>query len=232
MSWAHVPPPERCSCCALPDVPEPYLQRLEWDTHVRDCMASRAGLLEHTLSLDGWATIDAAHVRKWFRPFCFCFSDSRYKRLAPACIHNEWLPPRLRAKRYSRPEPSVPVPPPPPPPAAAPEHAGLLEYYADEVTNHAATEWTVAPPQPDTVPLDAVLQLVALPDLRGPLHTDGFVQVKGSGPPVSVAELEANLYDSTANPNDSDGNILEDPVSKAAQPQGSAAQNAHRADNG
>ena len=96
--------------------------------------------------------------------------------------------------------------------------------------------WTVAPPQasvqPDTVPLDAVLQLVALPDLRGPLHTDSFVQVKGSGPPVSVAELEANLYDSTANPNDSDGNILEDPVSKAAQPQGSAAQNAHRADNG
>ena len=91
MSWAHVPPPERCSCCALPDVPEPYLQNLEWDTHVRDWMASRAGLLEHTLSLDGWATIDATHVRKWFRPFCFCFSDSRYKRLAPACIHNEWL---------------------------------------------------------------------------------------------------------------------------------------------
>ena len=89
MSWAHVPPPERCSCCALPDVPEPYLQNLEWDTHVRDWMASRAGLLEHTLSLDGWATIDATHVRKWFRPFCFCFSDSRYKRLAPACIHND-----------------------------------------------------------------------------------------------------------------------------------------------
>ena len=45
----------------------------------------------------------------------------------------------------------------------------VLEYYADEVTNYAATEWTVAPPQasvqPDTVPLDAVLQLVALPDL-------------------------------------------------------------------
>ena len=46
------------------------------------------------------------------------------------------------------------------------------------------------------------------------MHTDCFVQVKGSGPPVSVAELEANLYDSTANPNDSDGNILEDPCRK------------------
>ena len=31
---------------------------------------------------------------------------------------------------------------------------------------------------------------------------------------MSVAELEANLYDSTANPNDSDGNILEDPCRK------------------
>ena len=91
MSWAHVPPPERCSYCALPDVPEPYLQNLEWDTHVRDWMASRAGLLEHTLSLDGWATIDAAHVRKWFT-LLFLFLGFALQTTG-TCVHSQRVAP-------------------------------------------------------------------------------------------------------------------------------------------